>query len=216
MKTIVLKTLKYIGLTMVGLIILITGYVYYLSLQRDTSTWIENTQVSENVKIPIEFMTSQKKYYGGHAFGWGGGDVKGHIKFMYKGIEYINSTSYIPVVTKFYEDSFYLIYYDRETHLRKTTFRFYKSTKNGIFEEIKAVDFPKHLAVQNRWFSSHESSYNKKEYLIGLNPQKMLSSMTVKIWYMIEGKLSLFNGNERIPIEFIEKYKAANFKNIKT
>ena len=205
-----MKFLKYFGFTILGLIILITGYVYYLSVQRDTSTWIENTQVSEKVKIPIEFMTSQKKYYGGHAAGWGGGDYKNHLKFKYNDIEHIHKTPYIPLVIKFYKDDFYLIYYDRETHLRKTTFRFYKSIKKGVFEEIKAAKFPKHLAVQNRWFGSYGC---KKEDLVDLNPQKMRGTLTVEIWYMIEGE-SLF-ADVKVPIEFIEKYKEENFTNRK-
>ena len=158
-------------------------------------------------------MHSQKKYYGGHAFGWGGGDVKNFIKYIYNDIEYIHEVPYILIVIKLYKDNFYLIYFDRETHLRKITYRFYKSTNKGVFKEIIATEFPKDLAVQNRWFSSHESSSNKKENLIGLNPQKMRGTMTVDIWYMIEGKESLFTHNTRVPIEFIEKYKEENFTN---
>jgi len=41
-----MKFLKYFGFTILGLIILITGYVYYLSLQRDISTWSENIQIT--------------------------------------------------------------------------------------------------------------------------------------------------------------------------
>lgn len=210
-----MKFLKYMGVIILSVIVIIVSYVYYLSVQRDTSTWVEDIQVSENVKIPIEIMTSQRKFYGNHIFGWGGGDDTGYIKFNYNGITYYDNAPHTSIVIKLYKDNFYIVYYDRETDFSKITFKFFKSQTDGKFLEIKATEFPKHLAIQNRWFSSHESSNNKKENLIGLNPKKMRGTMTVDIWYMIEGKQSILTDNTRIPIEFIEKYKEENFTNRK-
>jgi len=191
------------GLIILGLILFAIGYIYYLSVQRDTKIWTEDINVTKNLTIPIEFKSSQRKYYGGHAFGWGGGDVKNHIKFQYHNIAYLNETPFIPVVVKFYEDTFYLIYFDRETHLRKITFRFYKSTSKGTFKEINASDFPKHLAIQNRWFKGYNSDPND---LIGLDPKKITGTMTSKIWYMIEGEQKLFEHHSPATIDFVKNY----------
>ncbi len=191
--------LKYIGFTILGLVILAIGSVYVFSIQREISIKTINIEVAENLVIPIEEMDSQRKYYGGHGAGWGGGDIKNHIKFSYNDINYLHETPFILEFIKFYKNSFYLIYYDRETYTRKTTYRFYKSQKNGDFKEIEPTKFPKHLAIQNRFWSDNFTP----EDLIGLDPEKLLGTPTAAVWYMIEGEPK----TPDLYIDFIKQYK---------
>ncbi len=196
--------LKYIVFTVLGLAILAIGSVYVLSIQREISIKTINIEVAENLVIPVEEMDSQRKYYGGHGAGWGGGDIKNSLKFKYANMIFFNETPYIPVVLKMYQKQFYVVYYDRETYLRETTFRFYKSTQAGDFKEIEPTEFPKHLAIQNRWFKGYDSDPND---LVGLVPKKIKGTMTSKIWYMIEGKENKFTHNTPVHLDFIKQYK---------
>ncbi|MCF6350556.1 MAG: hypothetical protein L3J23_05935 [Flavobacteriaceae bacterium] len=82
------------------------------------------------------------------------------------------------------------------------------------FIVIKATDYPKHLAVQNRWLNTYNNKEKNVKNVKNLNPQKLIVAMTVQIWYMIEGKKSLFTHNTIIPVKFIEKYKKENFTNL--
>ncbi len=184
-----------------GLLVLIVGSIYILSVQRDTKKSTENIEVAKNTVIQMERIHSQKKYYGGHAFGWGGGDVKNSIEFDYDKINYLHKTPFIPIVIKLYKENFYLVYYDRETDFDNITYRFYKSTKKGDFKEINPSEFPKHIAIQNRFWSST----NKPEDLIGLIPEKLVNTTTTYLWYLIEGKPEKYNWDTRI--EFIKEYK---------
>lgn len=202
-----MRVLKYIGYIILGLIIFIVGFIFILKTQRDTSIKIENIRVSENIILPIEIMHSQRKYFGGHGFGWGGGHQKNGVEFEYKKKQYEHKTPYIPITIKYENERFYIVYYDRETDINNTTFRFFKSTKKGKFEEINTSDFPKHLAIQNRWFTNE----NKQENLLEMDPEKLLGTMTVDIWYMIEGKKAL-DGYDASEIDFIKEYKEKYIK----
>jgi len=168
--------------------------------------------VKKNVVIPIELMHSSKKYYGGHGFGYGGGDIKNHVKFNYSDIEYLHEIPYILVVVKLYKGDFYLVYYDRVTDIHNTTYKFYKSTEKGDFKEIEASKFPKHLAIQNRFWDNDvlENSRDLKR-LKGLNPEKILGSTTAKIWYTMDDKPKTFDSM----IEFIKDYKEKYITNKK-
>lgn len=196
-----MKFLKYMIYSVLGIIFFIVGSIYILSIRRDTKVNIENVEVAKNIVIPIEQIDSQKKYYGGHAMGFGGGDVKTSIKFSFKEINYAHKTRFIPIVIKMYRDDFYLVYYDRETDINNAIYRFYKSIEKGSFKEIKATKFPKHLAIQNRFW--HDDS--QPEDLIGLIPEKLVNTTTAYLWYLIEGKPEKYNWNTRM--EFIKEYK---------
>ncbi|MBE7635101.1 hypothetical protein G1K75_12050 [Tenacibaculum finnmarkense] len=202
-----MKVLKYMGYTIFGLIVFIVGFIYYLRIQRDTKINIENIEVAENISVSIELMHSQRKNYLGH-FGGGNGDVKNSIKFKYKNIKYFHNVPFIPIVIKIYKEDFYLVYYDRETDIHNTTHRFYKSTKKGNFKEVKATEFPKHIAIQNRFWSS-----NKPEDLVGLKPEKLKTTKTAYLWYLIEDKPDKYNWDTRE--DFIKNYKEKYITNRK-
>ncbi len=196
--------LKCIGFIFLGLISLVIGVVYLLSIQRDCSTWVEHIQIAKNITVDVELTYSQRKVYGGHGLGWGGGDYKNSIKFNYNGVSYFHETPYIPIVIRLYEDAVYIIYHDRETYPGKITYKFYRSTTKGEFKEIMPSKFPKHIAIQNRWFTEVDNA----ERLIGLDPDKMTKARTTRIWYMIEGMQSIFIPQKNpVSIDFVKQYK---------
>jgi len=190
------------GFAVVTIFVLLIVGMYIYTMQRDTKTEVENIEVNHNITLPIEVMNSQRLSYWGH-FGGGGGDVKNHIKFQYKGIEYLHKTPFIPIIVKLYKEHFYLVYYDRETIPRETTYKFYKSSNNGNFEEINPSQFPKHLAIQNRFWSK---SGDKPEDLAGLQPEKLVSTTTAYLWYNYLTKDEQKN-YEYASIDFIKEYK---------
>ncbi len=191
------------GYTILSLITLIVGFIYILKIQRDTDSWIENVVINKEVgDIPVERMYSQRKYYGGHGAGWGGGNVKNHIKFSYNNVNYLHKTPFVPLVLRMDKELFYLVYYDRETDIQKPNYKFYKSTKEGEFKEIKATEFPKHLAIQNLYWNKSDI---KSEELIGLVPKKLKNTKTAYLWYLIEGKPEKYSWDTRE--EFIKEYK---------
>jgi len=201
-----MKFLKYMMYVIFGLIILIIGSIYILSILRDTKKSEEIIEVAENVQIQMTRIHSQKKYYGGHGFGWGGGDVKNSIEFEYNDINYLHKTPFIPIVIKLYKENFYLVYYDRETDIHNPGYRFYKSNKKGDFKEMNPTEFPKHLAIQNRFWSDNDTP----EDLVGLIPEKLKSTTTAHLWYLIEGKPENYKWDTRI--KFITEYKEKHIK----
>ncbi|MCF6350555.1 MAG: hypothetical protein L3J23_05930 [Flavobacteriaceae bacterium] len=206
-----MKKFKYMGLILLTVIFFIACYIYYLSIQRDTKVWTKEVEVAENIKIPIEFMTSQKKYYGGHAFGWGGGDYTGYIKFNYKGIFYDDNAPHTPIVIKYYKENFYIVYFDRETDFHKIMFRFFKSQTEGNFKEINRNQFPKHLAIQNRWFKKGSAS---KDILKQLDISRMGNSLTAKIWYYLKTGINYHESPYYVPENLLKEYKKENFTDL--
>ena len=199
-----MKFLKYILYLIFGFIILAFVVFSYFKTRRNTDTWIESIEIAKNITVDIELTYSQRKVYGGHGLGWGGGDYKNSIKFNYNGVSYFHETPYIPIVIRLYEDAVYIIYHDRETYPGKITYKFYRSTTKGEFKEIMPSKFPKHIAIQNRWFTEVDNA----ERLIGLDPDKMTKARTTRIWYMIEGMQSIFIPQKNpVSIEFVKQYK---------
>ncbi|GAA0723964.1 hypothetical protein GCM10009430_28000 [Aquimarina litoralis] len=203
-----MKTLKKMGLIFSGIVLIVVLLIFYLLFKRETKEWTENITVAPNTEVSVNLMSSQRGYFGGHGLGWGGGHQKNAIDFEYAGISYKHKTPYIPISIKYENQSFYIIYYDRETDINNTTFKFFKSVENGDFEEINTSDFPKHLAIQNRWFGGLNSN---EEDLEGLDSEKLVGTMTVDIWYMIEGKKTL-DGYDATEIDFIKNYKEKYIK----
>lgn len=202
-----MKTLKKMGLIFSGIILIVVLLIFYFLFRRETKEWTESISVAPNTEISVDLMSSQRGYFGGHGLGWGGGHQKNGVEFEYKEKQYEHKTPYIPITLKYENERFYIVYYDRETDINNTTFRFFKSTEKGKFEEINTSDFPKHLAIQNRWFTNE----NKRENLLEMDPEKLLGTMTVDIWYMIEGKEAL-DGYDASEIDFIKEYKEKYIK----
>ena len=200
-----MKFLKCFGC--LGITLLIAGFFFILINSRTRSTDIKEIAVAKNIVIPVELMHSQKRYFGGHGFGFGGGNVKNQVEFYYNQIKYLHNTPYILEVIKLYKNHFYLIYYDRVSDRNEITFRFYKSTKEGGFDEIKATQFPKHLAIQNRFWTG----YNKPEDLVGLIPEKLKGTKTVSYWHIIEDEPQDWDTR----VEFIKDYKEKYITNRK-
>ena len=202
-----MKFFKYLGIIILGLVFLSATIIYFLKIQRDSKTWVENIEVAKNTSIPIELTYSQRKVYGGHGLGWGGGAYKNSIKFNYNGVNYFHETPYIPVVLKMYQKQFYVVYYDRETYTPLTTYRFYKSIDKRHFKEVEPINFPKHVAIQNRWFKGG----NTREGLVGLIPENLQGTTTARIWLVLDGKQKMFDGpnppNVVNPLKFIKQYK---------
>ncbi|SDF50146.1 hypothetical protein [Cellulophaga baltica] len=199
-----MKVLKYIGYTILGIVFLFLSLIYLLKIQRETVKSRLDIQAAKNLVIPIKKTHSQRVYYGGHGLGWGGGDVKNLIEFNYLDKAYSHETPFILVLFRLYKEDFYVVYYDRETDFNNITYRFYKSNKKREFEEIKATTFPKHLAIQNRFWCIECSDGSKPEELIGLEPTNMLGTTTAQLWYLIEGKPKMYNEN---PKQFLKEYK---------
>ncbi|MCD8415944.1 hypothetical protein LNI89_11630 [Tenacibaculum dicentrarchi] len=199
-----MKNFKIVMLILIGIVTLIIAYIYYLSIQRDTKIWVEDIEVAKNMKISIELMASQRKYYGGHAFGWGGGDDTGYVKFKYKGIDYADDAPYTPIVIRYYNQEFYIVYWDRETDFNQITYKFFKSTKKGYFIAIERNKFPKQLAIQNRWF---RNKLINKEILNDLEVERMGRSLTGKMWYFIETGINYSDSPFSISKDFIKDYK---------
>ncbi|MGG6231133.1 hypothetical protein [Tenacibaculum sp. SDUM215027] len=193
-----------------GIIIALVGvYIFYLKFQRKTKVWSEEIEVANDIKIPIEFMSSQRKYYGGHGFGWGGGDDRSSIKFDYNSISYSHKGSYfLPYVIKLFKDNFYVVSFDR-TNMSKIIFRFFKSDKKGSFKEIKAEEFPKHLAVQNRKLKDTAVYYGDetKEMMKTLNPDEIKNTLTAKMWFQLERGTNYYEMPSDISLDFLKSYK---------
>ncbi|MCD8401426.1 hypothetical protein [Tenacibaculum finnmarkense] len=196
-----MKVLKILGKTILGIILSFVLFIYIISIQRDESINVRNLEIEKNIIIPVKRVHSQKKYYGSVHFGFGGGDVKSSIEFKYKALEYYHNTGFIPIVIKFYNNNFYLIYYDRETDFNNIVYRYYKSNQKREFEEINATDFPRSVVIQN-WFWHSDSNASD---LIGLDPKKIKNTTTVYLWYLIEGKPKTYYWDTRE--EFIKQYK---------
>lgn len=203
-----MKILKKMSLIFLGIVLIGIILILYFLFRRDTKEWTENIEVAVNTEVSVDLISSQRGYFGGHGLGWGGGHKKNAIEFEYDGVHYEDNMPYIPVSITYHDNNFYLIYYDRETDINKTTFRFFRSTKKGKFDKIKASDFPKHLAIQNRSFNGFNSN---EEDLVGLDPEKLVGTMTVDIWYQIEGKVSL-DGYDPTELDFIKNYKKQYLK----
>ncbi len=186
--------IKYVIYT---ILILIFGFVFVFTFFRESETWIENITVAKNVILPVENTRSQKKTLNGYPLF---GDLyrKNQIKFNYNNIKYIHKVPFIPIVIRMYKNDFYLVYYDR-TDMKNITYRFYKSTSEGDFEKIEPTKFPKHLAIQNRWFNGDDNAEN----LIGLKPEKLLGTTTAFLWRMIEDYPKGFDSS----LDFIKQYK---------
>ena len=208
-----MKFLKYTTYVIMAITFLLVIVLYIIKTQRYSKEWVEDIKVNKNETLSIEFIQSQRKTYGGHGFSWGGGDFKNKIKFDYNGRTYFHKTSYNLIIIREYNGHFYLVYYDRKTYKKRISFRFYKSTKKGNFEEIEPTKFPKHIVIQNRGFGKTDSP----ERLIGLDPKKMFYSKTAMLWYMVEGKQKVFDydyKNYSIKLSFIKAYKEKYITNI--
>ena len=198
-----MKLLKKMSLIFVGIVLISIFFIGYFLFRRETSEWTENITISPNTEISVDLMSSQRGYFGGHGLGWGGGGSKGAIKFMHNGVHYESKTPYTPIAIKYDAQVFYMICFDRETDFNKITFRFYKATVKGEFKEIKASEFPKHLAIQNRWFDTDE----KRDKTEQLQLDKMQGSLTAKIWYQLEKEINYHEMPSYIPLEFLQDYK---------
>lgn len=198
-----MKILKRITLLFLGIVVISIAGILYSVFKRETKEWAENIVVAPNTEVSVELMSSQLGYFGGHGLGWGGGNDKGSLEFKYNGINYTDELPYTLIALVYEKEFFYCIYYDRETDFNKIIFRFFKSTKKGSFEEIKASDFPKHLAIQNRWFSTDEKQRNTKQ----LKLDNIQSSLTAKVWYELEKGEKYYEMPYYIELNFLENYK---------
>ncbi|WP_299242774.1 hypothetical protein [uncultured Aquimarina sp.] len=203
-----MKTLKKIGLIFSGIALIVVLLISYLLFKRETKEWTENITVAPNTEISINLMSSQRGYFGGHGLGWGGGGQKNSIEFEYDRVQYEDEMPYTPISIKYYDRHFYIIYFDRETDFNKISFRFFKSTNEGEFNEIESSQFPKQIAIQNRWFSNQEKQ-NKIEQL-QLN--EIRGSLTAKVWYQLEKGIDYYEMPSYIPLDFLESYREKYIK----
>ncbi len=203
-----MKWIKYITRFFTGIIVLVTVLMLFSFFKRDTKEWTENITVAPNTEISVNLMSSQRGYFGGHGLGWGDGGQKSAIEFEYDGVSYEDDMPFTPITIKYYNTNFYIVYFDRETDFDKIKFKFYKSTEKGKFKEIKASEFPKQIAVQNRWFSDQEKENKTNQ----LQLDRIRGSLTAKVWYQLEKGIEYYEMPSYIPLEFLESYREKYIK----
>lgn len=109
---------------------------------------------------------------------------------------------YTPISIKYYDKNFYIIYYDRETDFNKISFRFFKSDNEGEFNEIESNQFPKQIAIQNRWFNDKE----KQNKTIQLQLDNIRGSLTAKVWCQLEKGINYYEIPSYISLDFLKLY----------
>jgi len=202
------KFVKYITRFFVGVITIVILLALFYFFKRETKEWTEIITVAPDTEITFDFTSSKRGYFGGHGLGWGGGHQKNSIEFEYRGITYKDDMPYTPISITYYNQSFYIIYFDRETDFNKITFRFFKSIDKGKFKEIESRQFPKQIAIQNRWFDNQEKQNKTKQ----LQLDNIKSSLTAKVWYQLEKGVNYYEMQSYIPLDFLQAYKEKYIK----
>ncbi|WP_299219238.1 hypothetical protein [uncultured Aquimarina sp.] len=203
-----MKILKKISLIFLGIVLIGIILILCFLFRRETKEWTEDITIAPNTELSVDLMSSQRGYFGGHGLGWGGGGQKSAIEFEYDGVQYEDEMPYTPISIKYYNKHFYIIYFDRETDFNKISFRFFESTTEGEFNEIESNQFPKQIAIQNRWFSNQEKQ-NKIEQL---QLDEIRGSLTAKVWYQLEKGIDYYEMPSYIPLDFLESYKEKYIK----
>ena len=186
-----------------GVVLLCILLVLFLIFKRETKEWTEDITVAPNIEISVDLMSSQRGYFGSHGLGWGGGGQKNEITFVYDGVAYEDDMPFVPIAIRYYQKDFYIIYFDRETDFNKITFRFFKSTKKGGFKEIESDQFPKQIAVQNRWFDDKKQGDKIRRVQL----DEVSGSLTAKVWCQLETGEEYYEMPYYIPLEFLESFK---------
>lgn len=112
----------------------------------------------------------------------------------------------IPVSLRAYQDTLYMIGFDRETDFDKTIFRYYKQTENQ-FKEIKPGEYPKTIATQNLWFSKRQQEDGRVNLAINLDPNEdwFSRSLTAIIWCQLMTGKEYYEIVEGVPTEDVRK-----------
>ena len=194
-----MKTLKIAGIVL----IILVGLTYILSIIRTTTITEKEIEITKDSSLLVTKKHSERIYYGGHALGWGGGHPKNKIQFKYNKIPYEHTTPFILIVLKLFKGDFYFVYFDRETNFEKIVYRFYKTDKDGNTKEIKAKEFPKHLAVQNSWLDKKNRLLLKEMDIEG----EFSNSLTAKLWVRIEANILYYEQKYGAPVDIIRRYK---------
>ncbi len=150
-----------------------------------------------------------ESFFGSHfsPISWGGGDPWAEIGFSSGGKQYNWQGPYIPIAVQPDGGRFYLVVFDRES-APPVYFRFYRSGETAKWEEIKAKEFPRHLAIQNTWLRKVNPAINEYEIVERLDPTdpSFQSSLTAQLWNYLENPTFRFN---EFPSEaFLKQFKA--------
>ncbi|MEN8127921.1 MAG: hypothetical protein ABFR90_08985, partial [Planctomycetota bacterium] len=122
----------------------------------------------------------------------------------------------VPISLRVYQDTLYMIGFDRETDRQNWRFRFYRQEENE-FREIVPDEYPKSIATQNLWFSDIHKNININGVILAINLNPKASwfddSLTAMIWcQLMTGKeyheISLDrDAIRKICEEYIAEYK---------
>jgi len=113
-------------------------------------------------------------------------------------------TPFIIIIARELDNVPYIVEWDRETNFSKIVFRFYKY-KDGKWEEIDYIQFPKSLAIQNAWLDDNDIEILKK-----MDHQNywFRKSLTGRLWVMLEtGKQYYETEYDTYPSSFFAEFK---------
>ena len=176
---------------------------------REKHDWHETVPLWSGETLEIQRTSSQRKFLGSHfsPISWGGDDPWAEIGFSSGGKQYNWQGPYIPIAVQPNGGRFYLVVFDRES-APPVYFRFYRSGETAKWEEIKAKEFPRHLAIQNTWLRKVNPAINEYEIVERLDPTdpSFQSSLTAQLWNYLENPTFRFN---EFPSEaFLKQFKA--------
>jgi hypothetical protein len=192
-----------------GVIILFFIVVFlFLKYRRESEKWVEDIKLLNGNTIKVFHHYSQRAMYGPLHFLIGGGGEKYVVCFEYRGTVYIWQCLDIPIVIQFWKNDLYMVMLDIENF--SLQFRFYKYKKKLI--EISSKDFPKSVAIQNRWISdgtgllSSHKTFTK--YKIDPNDDFFRYSVTAKIWLRLENGIDFRESRyQEVDKDFLIEYK---------
>lgn len=195
-------------LVVCSIILFIIGAFLFLKYRRESDKWIEYIKLLNGDTIKLFHHYSHRAMYGPLHFLIGGGGEKYVVSFEYRGTVYIWQCLDIPTVIQFWKNDLYIVMLDRENF--SLQFRFYKYKEKLI--KISSKDFPKAVAIQNRWDSYGNglliSQRPFKEYKIDPNNASFRYSVSAKIWLRLEKGIDFRESRyQEVDKDFLIEYK---------
>lgn len=193
------------------IVIIFICFCFFFSLKyrRENWNWIENVSMLNGETIWVHHHYSHRALYGFPHNEFGGGHPRYEIFFYYKNIKYSWKCLFVPIVIQYWNKNFYIVMFDSE-ELENEKLRFY-IYKNGL-KEISRLEFPKQIAIQNRWIKKLVAGYKHdlpfETYIINPEDKTFRASPTAKIWVILEKGSNLreimFN---EIDEKYLSEYK---------
>jgi hypothetical protein len=201
------KTVDRKGLTIV---VLLLGFTMSCSTSILNKRWKGKSEIvtSDGTMIEVREKHSDPRYIVilPHSYGFElGRDKRDQYMWEKNGVQYERETFFIPIVIEEADGHPYVVEFDRETDFSKISFRLYRN-ENGGWAEIPFTEFPKKIAVQNKWLIN-----DTKELLEKMNPEEywFRKSLTGQLWIYLETGKQCYqtDSGDEAPAEFFRQFK---------